>query len=336
MRGSLHAWVRRWWAGEAGPAGSALTVLAAPLSWVWRAGAGAASRRAAAEAVGVAGLRVVSVGNLSVGGTGKTPVAAWVCRLLADAGERPALVARGYGRDELLLHRRWNPDVPVEADPDRVAAARVARAAGATVAVLDDGFQHRRLARQVDLVLLAAEEPFPAHLLPRGPWREGVGALGRAQVVVVTRRTADPERARAVAARVRRAHPHLVVGRLALLPGGWSHLDGAPAEAPEPPVLVATAVARPGAVRDQVAARTGRGAELLAFADHHDFTAADVRRIRSRAGSRPVVVTEKDAVKLAPLAELLGPSRVLLQDLRWEEGEAEVRSAILDPAGRGS
>jgi tetraacyldisaccharide 4'-kinase len=311
-------------------------VLAAPLSWLWRAGAGAASRRAAAQAVRVEGLRVVSVGNLSVGGTGKTPVAAWVCRLLADAGERPALVARGYGRDELLLHRRWNPEVPVEADPDRVAAARVARGAGATVAVLDDGFQHRRLARDVDLVLLAAEEPLPARVLPRGPWREGLGALQRAHAVVVTRRTAAQGRARALATGVRRVHPHLVVGRLALLPGAWSHLDGAPAEAPEPPVLVATAVARPGAVRDQVAARIGGSAELLAFADHHDFTPADVRRIRSLAGGRAVVVTEKDAVKLAPLAELLGPSRVLLQDLRWEEGEAELRSAILDPAHRES
>lgn len=331
MKRSLHAWVRRWWRGEAGLVGSILTVLTAPLAWLWRAGVAVAnSRWASRGGMGPAGLPVVSVGNLSVGGTGKTPVAAWACRVLAAAGERPALVARGYGRDELLLHRRWNPDVPVVADADRVAAAAVAAGQGATVAVLDDGFQHRRLARAVDLVLLAAEEPFPGRTLPRGPYREPPGALARAHGVVVTRRTADTETARALARRVASLHPHLVVGRLALLPGGWTTLRGAAAAAPEPGALVATAVARPEAVRDQVEAETGPGAELLAFPDHHDFTEEDVRAVRRRAGDRTVVVTEKDAVKLAAMGELLGPSRVLVQDLRWEEGEQEIRRLILE------
>ncbi len=328
MKGALHGWVRRWWRGETGAAGTLLDVLTLPLELVWRGGVAVAGW--AHRAIPVEGLRVVSVGNLAVGGTGKTPLAAWACRLLVEAGERPALVTRGYGRDELLLHRRWNPAVAVVADPDRVAAAREARAGGATVAVVDDGFQHRRLARDVDVVLLAAEDPFPGKLLPRGPYREPPGALERADVVVVTRRTSASQVARALADEVRRRHPGLPVARAALTPGGWAALDGGPAPAPEGDVLVATGVARPEAVRAHAAEQGGAGAELLAFPDHHEFTAEDARRIRARAGDRTVVVTEKDAVKLEPLAELLGPCRVLVQDLRWEEGGDLVRSLLLD------
>lgn len=330
MRNAVHAWVRRWWRGEAGAAGIVLDVLTLPLELLWRGGAALAAARWRNGGIPVAGLRVVSVGNLAVGGTGKTPVAAWACRILAGAGEGPALVARGYGRDELLLHRRWNPEVPVVADPDRVAAAREARRTGAAVAVLDDGFQHRRLARELDLVLLAAEDPFPGKLLPRGPYREGPGALARADAVIVTRRTAPAAGAEALAVEVRRRRPGLPVARAALVPGGWASLEGEPAAAPEGPLLVATAVARPEGVRAHAAEMAGTGAELLAFPDHHEFTPQDAGRIRERAGGRTVVVTEKDAVKLVPLSELLGPCRVLVQELRWEEGEELVRSLLLD------
>lgn len=331
MKATLHTFVRRWWRGEAGLPGAVLRVLTAPLGWLWRAGVAVEDRRWSGQGgMKVPGLRVVSVGNLSVGGTGKTPVASWVCRVLAEAGERPALVARGYGRDELLLHRRWNPEVPVVAHADRVAAAREAAGREATVAVLDDGFQHRRLDRDVDLVLLAAEESFPGRLLPRGPYREPPSALGRAHAVVVTRRTAGPPATAELARRVAGLHPHLVVGRLALLPGGWATLEGRPADPPGAGALVATGVARPEAVRAQVQAAIQGAAELVAFPDHHEFTEADVRAVRRRAGDRTVVVTEKDAVKLAPLGELLGPSRVLVQALRWEEGEEGIRRLILD------
>jgi tetraacyldisaccharide 4'-kinase len=282
----------------------------------------------------VPNIRVISIGNLSVGGTGKTPVSAWVCRLLADAGEQATLVARGYGRDELLLHGRWNPDVPVLADPDRVAAVTEARDAGATVAVLDDGFQHRALARDTDLVLLAAEERFPGRLLPRGPYREPPDALVRADAVVVTRRTASEGEARALEDRLRALQADLPVARLALLPGGWTRLDGEKADGPHGDLLVATAVARPEAVCLQVESATGRPAELRAFPDHHDFSATDARSLRRLAGDRTIVVTEKDAVKLASFGELLGSCRVLVQDLQWEAGEAAIRSLLLNDEPR--
>jgi tetraacyldisaccharide 4'-kinase len=265
----------------------------------------------------------VSVGNLAVGGTGKTPVAAWAARALAAAGLKPALLSRGYGRDELLLHHRWNPDVPVLADPDRVAAARAALAGGARAAVLDDGFQHRRLARDVDLVLVAAEDALPGRLLPRGPFREPTSALGRAHGVVVTRRTATEAEAEARAGEVAALFPALVLGRAALVPHGWQTLGGAPAPAPEGPTLAVTAVARPESFAVQLEAATGAPTELLAFPDHHEFTPDDVKAMRARAGERTVVVTEKDAVKLQPYEAMLGPAlRVLSLSLRWEAGEA--------------
>jgi len=272
---------------------------------------------------------VVSVGNLTVGGTGKTPVASWIVGLLEAGGRSPALVSRGYAADELLLHRRWHPGVPIVADPDRVAATMRARGAGADVAVLDDGFQHRRLARDVDIVLVAAEEPWPGRLLPRGPYREPPGSLGRADAVVVTRRTAPPEDAAALASRLNKEHgPFDACAVACLEPGGWSELQGGAADAPEGPVLAAAGIARPEAFAEVVRRLLGVDVELVAFPDHHPYDRADVAELRARAGGRTVVITEKDAVKLAPLAKDLGPARVLELVVRWERGEAELKDLI--------
>lgn len=328
MTGRLQLLVRRWWRGEGGLPGAAFRAAAAPLEWLYVQAARRRMGAADAARTRVPGVRVVSVGNLAVGGTGKTPVAAWVARTLADQGHRVALVSRGYGRDEVLLHGQWNPDIPVVVDPDRRAAVRAAGARGADCAVLDDGFQHRRLARDVDLVLLAAEDPFPGPCLPRGPYREGEGALGRADGVVVTRRTAPPDAAAALAARIEADFPHVVVARVALLPGRWCDLHGTEAPPPGGPTLVAAGVARPDVFRAQVEALTGEDSELLAYADHHEFTARDVKTMRARAGSRTVVITEKDAVKLHPYSSMLDPVRVLTQNLLWEAGEAMVTRLV--------
>ncbi len=335
MRTALSAVVRRWWAGEGRWPLRVLTRLTGPLEWAYGAIVAQRNRRYDARGgVRIEGVRVVSLGNLTVGGTGKTPLSAWVAHLVASRGARAALVTRGYGRDELLLHRRWNPRVPVVADPDRVAAARRARDAGADTLVLDDGFQHRRLARDVDLVLVAAEDPLDGHLLPRGPFREPASALARAHGVVVTRRTASPERATRLAAEVRIRHPRATVGVVALVPGGWTTLAGAPADAPNAAVLAVTAVARPESFASQVESSTGRPAELLAFPDHHAFTENEARGFRARAHGRTLVVTEKDAVKLVDFESLLGPARVMVQDIRWEEGEDALTALIVAAAPR--
>jgi len=223
----------------------------------------------------------------------------------------------------------------VLADPDRVAAARAALAGGAQAAVLDDGFQHRRLARDVDLVLVAAEDALPGRLLPRGPFREPATALARAHGVVVTRRTATEAEAEARADEVAALFPALVPaarpGRVALVPHGWHSVDGAPAPAPEGPTLAVTAVARPESFAVQVEAATGAPIELLAFPDHHEFTPDDVKAMRARAGERTVVVTEKDAVKLQPYEAVLGPALRVLSLSAPLGGPARPRSPGSSP-----
>jgi len=329
--------VHRWWDGSLGRAGTTLDILTAPLSWAFAAAVRARNRRFDRHGgASVDGVHVLSVGNLAVGGTGKTPVAAWIARLLADLGQSVAVVARGYGRDELMLHRRWNPDVQMVADPDRVAGVRRARANGAEVAVLDDGFQHRRLARDLDVVLVAAEDPYPARMLPRGPFREPPNALARAQVVVVTRRTATKDEARSLARRIAGEHGHLTVAVAALVPGGWQDLQGNSADPPEGPTLSVAAVARPLAFAAQVTSASGSDTELVSFPDHHEYSGADARTLRARAGTRTLVVTEKDAVKLMELAALVEPARVLVQTLQWEEGEVALKSLVASAAtGKG-
>ncbi|HSG46257.1 MAG TPA: tetraacyldisaccharide 4'-kinase [Longimicrobiales bacterium] len=353
MRG--QDWVRRMWRGEAGAGGRTARALLLPVEGLFRLGVALRERRyrRGSPRIRNAPIPVISVGNLSVGGTGKTPVASWVVDRLRAAGATPALVARGYGEDELLLHRRWTPGVEVVADPDRHAGVVAAASRGATVAVLDDGFQHRRLGREADVVLVAAEEGLPGPLLPRGPFREPGRALGRAQAVVVTRKEASESRAREVAAQAAELAPGAVVARLWFRPGGVRPLGVAPVSAESPrgvpgarpgeapallppvgPVLVATGVARPESV---VAAVQATGLEVGGvepFPDHHDFTAADVERLIRLAGGRTVVVTEKDAVKLERLPAAAGADiRILEQELVWEAGQEGVERLLAAALG---
>lgn len=332
MRAASERLLRSVWSGEGGAFVRLVAPLLTPLSWVWRSATAVRNRRFDRSAPErVAGLVVVSVGNLAVGGTGKTPLASWIAARYAAAGARPALLLSGYGEDEVLLHRRRTPDVPVLADRDRVAAARAARAGGAQVVVLDDGFQHRRLARDLDLVVLAAEDPFPGPLLPRGPYRERPAALGRADAVVVTRRSATLEQADRLVARVHEAFPGLVGACVRLEGGRWTDLDGAEAPPPRGDVLAVTAIARPAPFLEAVRRAIGGPVEAATFADHHPFDGADARRLRRRAAGRPIVVTEKDAVKLVAWRELLGPVHVLAQDIRFDWGE-QALATLLDAA----
>jgi tetraacyldisaccharide 4'-kinase len=279
---------------------------------------------------------VISVGNLAVGGTGKTPVVAWIASKLREADLAPAILVGGHARDEVLLLQRRLPGIPVVSNRDRVEGALQARRAGSDRAILDDGFQHRRLARDLDVVLLAAEDGFPGALLPRGPYREGPGALSRADVVLVTRRCAGPDESRRLAAVLAEYHPEGALGGVELATVGWTDLEGSPAEAPEGDVVAACAVARPDAFLRSVA-RTATGrVELVAFADHHEYTPANVARLKARAAGRPIVVTEKDAVKLRVLADTASDFRVLGEEVRWDWGEVPFVRRLHEVAGTGS
>src|SRR5205085_6813275 len=142
----------------------------------------------------------VGIGNLSVGGTGKTPLTMYLAARLAARGLRPGIVLRGYGGDETAEHRQARAGALVEADPDRHAAAVRAVDRGADVLVLDDCLQRRNVTTDVMLAVVAAESwEEPRWPLPAGPWREGAAALRRADAVVVTRKVATQAEAEAIA-----------------------------------------------------------------------------------------------------------------------------------------
>lgn len=330
---ALHDLVRRWWAGELGGAGRLLDALTWPAERLYR-GVVAARNRAYDRGARAThpGVPVISIGNLAVGGTGKTPFAAWLLRELQRRGRRPALLHGGYAPDEPALHRGWNPDVPVIAERDRVAAAARARAAGADVLVLDDAFQHRRIARDLDIVLVAAERWSAApRLLPRGGWREPPTSLGRAGVVVVTRRTASAEHAAAVAADIAALAVAAPVATVRLAPAGW--MDGEGNETPAPgDSLVVTAIAEPEAFVSNARTAGAQVSGVRFWPDHHAFEDEDSRELLVDAGPRTIVTTAKDWVKLRDLLPA-DRVRVLRQDVIVESGEAALMEAVAKVLG---
>jgi tetraacyldisaccharide 4'-kinase len=247
----------------------------------------------------------ISVGNLSVGGTGKTPVAAWMVSVLKARGGRPAIVMRGYGADEPRVHQLINEHVPVVVNPDRAAGVREAVSAGADVVVLDDGFQHRRVSRLEDVVLVSADQwREPIRLLPAGPWREMPSALSRASLVMITRKAMDGPQAESLLARLapltrtgRGAVASLELGDLVNVVTGearpLSDMRGTR-------VLAAAGIGDPDSFAEQLRS-AGAHAELRSFPDHHVYDLPDIERLaRDARAFDHAVCTLKDAVKLGP------------------------------------
>jgi len=295
---------RLWWGTGAGARLARL--LLAPVSFLYRLGV-AAHRglyRTGIRRARPLALPAISVGNLTVGGTGKTPVAAWIAATLARQAS-PAIVMRGYGDDEPVVHERLNPNVPVVVSPDRVRGVERAATLGADVVVLDDAFQHRRALRDADLVLLSADRWSKApRLLPAGPWREPLSALRRASMVLVTRKAASPAAAHAVADTISHRFPAIPVAVAALT---LQELRGASGESTMPlealpgtRVLAIVGIGDPSAFLRQLAA-TDATVRAAVFPDHHRYTHAEVGRLASMMSPGEIAVcTLKDAVKLAP------------------------------------
>jgi tetraacyldisaccharide 4'-kinase len=326
--------VARWWAGEYGLAGRLAQAALLPAEVLYRAALASSNRAYDSGWLGTSRLPVpvVSVGNLAVGGTGKTPVAAWVAAALRKKGLRPALLHGGYAADEPALHRSWNADIPVFVGRDRVTTGRRAVAGGALSIVLDDGFQHRRLARDVDVVLIAAEtwtaEP---SLLPRGGWREGPRALSRATLVAVTRKTASAAEAATVARRVESIAGDRPVAVIALEAREWRRPDGS-AGLPPGDAFAVAAIARPEAFLANARAAGAVVAGARFFPDHHPYGARDAAAIFRDARNRAIVTTEKDWVKLR---DHLDPGQVwlLVQSVEPEVGADALDAALEGLAG---
>jgi tetraacyldisaccharide 4'-kinase len=228
-----------------------------------------------------------------------------------------------------------NPGIPIVTSADRVAGVTEARQAGADIAVLDDAFQHRRVARMEDVVLVSADRwREPVRLLPAGPWREAPRALSRASLVLVTRKAVDAEQAetlrRHLAPMTRTnggAVAELALGDLRDAVTGMSEslsvIRGAR-------VLVAAGVGDPESFASQLR-RAGAHVEMRVFRDHHGYDLSDVARLSDEASSFDhIMCTLKDVVKLGPLWPRKGPP-LWYVSLRCviESGHAEV-SAMLD------
>jgi tetraacyldisaccharide 4'-kinase len=279
-------------------------------------------------------IPVVSVGNLSVGGTGKTPLAAYLARQLGAAGAKPALVMRGVGNDEQRTYDELAPRIPVFVHPDRVRAVAAAARGGADVAVLDDAFQHRRIKRDVDVVVLSADRLHdPVRLLPAGPLREPIANLVRATLVVITRKAASPQDAAQLRERVQRRFPGTAIADVALIPAAlvaWvgkreSGLD----TLRDQRVLAVAGIGDPAAFFEQLKPLV-RELRPLPFADHYAFTPADAALLADCAkGFDAVVCTLKDAVKLGPIWPRQAPELwYVSQRLEVEKGEAEIQRIL--------
>lgn len=263
--------------------------------------------------------RVVSVGNLRAGGSGKTPVVAFIAQLLVERGERPAILSRGYGRrsteavtivsdgsrvvagldsagDEPLMLAQKLHGVPVVVAADRYAAGCVAEERlGATIHVLDDGFQHVQLARDVDL-LVVSEDDLAEPLLPAGRLREPLSAAAVADAVIVS--TFDAKAAARVGLRLGVPAAFTMTRQL-----GEARLmsSGQPVLQAEPAIAVA-GIARPERFFSDLIDAQRPIAETVVFPDHHRYRQHDVERIVKAAcsvGTNLVFTTEKDAVRLA-------------------------------------
>jgi tetraacyldisaccharide 4'-kinase len=267
-----------------------------------------------------AAVPVVSVGNLTLGGTGKTPMVEWLARWYRQRGVRVAILSRGYGHtgglnDEGRVLEENLPDVPHLQDPDRVALAGIAaRELESELIVLDDGFQHRRLGRDIDVVLLDALEPFGlGNLFPRGLLREPIRSLRRADVVVLSRSdlVAMADRTSIRAEAERRAGPlHWVEARHAPLDLIDSEGNASPvAEIEERSVAAFCGIGNPEGFRRTLLPLCRGLLDLRVFPDHHAYSAEDVgslERWAGELGANLVLTTQKDLVKLR--AGLLGPA----------------------------
>jgi tetraacyldisaccharide 4'-kinase len=296
---------------------------------------------------------VVSVGSLTAGGSGKTPLAAAVAAGLHARGLRVALASRGYGRaaadggveivsdggrircgperagDEPLLLAAQAPGVPVVVARDRYRAGLCAvREFGSELLVLDDGFQHHRLRRDLDLVALdGAAGLGGGHVLPRGPLREPLSALARADAIVVVDgplAAADEARLAARAPAARRFAVRRVPVGLRPLAGGASEPAGS-LRGREVGMLCG--IARPSSLRRTLASLGARVVAERLFEDHHRFRPRDLAGLGSE---RPWVVTEKDAVKIDPRWAAGSDLRVLALAI---EGERELVDFVLDRLG---
>lgn len=356
-------WLQEAWHGRAG------ALVCAGLSVAAAGYRAALTARSVSYRIGLLSTRglpvpVISVGNVTVGGSGKTPLAEVVVLALAEMGARPALISRGYGRrtrgvrivadggglrlgardggDEPVLLAERLPGVPIVVGESRYEAGAVAiGTCGADALVLDDGFQHRTLTKNLEILVVSGRAPWGnGRVFPRGPLREPLSALARAGLVVVT----NPPTAAAtsdIAHVLRRRGSSATVLSGGYRPTSVRRGDHVRAEPPEAlcgrKVLILAGLAAPGGF---VATAEGLGAEVAGvaeFPDHHWYTSGDFARVAARVretGAEAVLTTEKDWVRLREMPRGDVPFWVLSMRLDMGADSAALAQALADTLRR--
>lgn len=312
---------------------------------------------------------VISVGNITVGGTGKTPMVRYVCEVLDRKQYAVSVLSRGYkadnnkksivvsrqghvevssfiSGDEAWLLAKTLPHANVVIGTKRVESAKIAvEQLGSNVLVLDDGFQHRALGRDADIVLIDASHPFGyGHVLPRGLLREPLGNLKRANYIVLTKTNqVDHDALVSLRKEIQTLVPNVPVAETIHKTIGfqtleeWSHSGPIHdiADYDGTSLLAVSGIGQPASFITNLKSYGFAVQDMMSFGDHHDYTEEDVVKIWQRCfakGIQGIVTTEKDAVKLSQvraIRDLKIPIYVLVIGIEFTAGEEEFTSYLL-------
>jgi tetraacyldisaccharide 4'-kinase len=322
--------------------------LLAPLALLWKAGNRWRERRDSARARSL-GTPVISVGGIGMGGAGKTPTALFLARRLSTAGLRPAILTRGYGRKSssrvVVVPAGRQVSVDQTGDEAQIfvqegradtgistgrfeAGRMLEELTRPDVFILDDGFQHRRLKRNCDIVLIDALDPFAGGaLFPAGRLREPLTALARADAFLITR--SEPGREyRGIRRVLARYNPHAPVFHSRAGPTGWvDHASGRPAGVGLQPAIAFCGIGNPHSFWQTLRDLGIEPAFAWAFDDHHTYCTRELQRLAAQArrhGSQVLLTTLKDSFNLPPnAAELVAPVSILWLDIESQVFEEE-------------
>jgi 3-deoxy-D-manno-octulosonic-acid transferase len=298
-------------------------------------------------------ISVVSIGNITMGGTGKTPCALHLTAALRERGWKPGILTRGYGRTSLEQRLILAPGAKASTErtgdepqlflqsglaPVGIGASRfatgtlLAREFGVNVALLDDGFQHRKLARDIDIVLIDALNPFGGgHVFPLGRLREPLTELSRADIFLITRADQSDLPA-SIERRLRFHNPQAPIFRARLEPCAWLDcLTGERHSLREPPFERPAAfcgVGNPQSFRLILESLGMPLVDWLEFGDHHRYRPHEMKRLRAQAlhkGAAALVTTAKDAVNLCEdFGEIVSPLSLYWLDVEFSIEEEDL------------
>ena len=281
-------------------------------------------------------LKIISVGNLTLGGTGKTPFVIYLVGLLAEElGKSSSVLIRGYGWDEQTMLKRKLSDTPIMVGENRVRSAHKAiKLYGSDTAILDDGFQHWELQRNIDIVLIDSRCPFGnGHLFPRGILREPKDALKRASVVVFTKANKKSSNLESIKEDLKGINGDLVFLEAVHKPAhiydlkarkghDLSFLSGKR-------VVLLSSIGDPDYFKETVKDLGAEIAEDIIFSDHHNYTEHDAAYIVKRCNERKfdfILTTEKDEVKLRRMSLSFGsyPVMTLVIEMQVISGKEQL------------